>query len=117
MSDAPDEEDVATILDILDQMAHWRQHPSRWDRVRSLLAEIDGAFTTVDRDAVRELTGELERSGPTRATRIGAEPTEPPPPDVLERRNHLVYRLTREQPVPPQRDRDRSEAGDGQRER
>src|SRR5688572_17312662 len=99
MSDPLNREDEEKILRVLAEVADWRHDGARWALVDALLMNIDAALTAADRTAVRRLLRDLDLYGQTRATRIGTEPSQPPPPEILERMNHLVYRLSPPDPL------------------
>ncbi|WP_329179207.1 CATRA system-associated protein [Streptomyces sp. NBC_01477] len=83
----------ADALELLGVLADWRLAPARWDRVAEVLAAAAEAAAGRDAEALDAAVGELELAGPVRITRIGGTPTEPPPPAVRERANHLVHAL------------------------
>lgn len=81
-------------LNILRDILEWKLSKVRWETVAVLLDTM--AADPADLDAVSAVTTKLEMAGPVRITRIGATPTEPPPPKVLERVNTLVDKLSRQ---------------------
>ncbi|GAB1817681.1 CATRA system-associated protein [Herbidospora sp. RD11066] len=79
--------------DVLDDLPEWRLSIPRWERVREALDACAVAVAARDVHAVRDAIAALELLGPTRVTRIGAVPVVAPPPEVVERRDHLVHSL------------------------
>lgn len=67
--------------------------PQRWDRVQVLLDALSDALAAGADDGVRDVTAELEMSGPVRITRIGADSVVPAPPHTRDQANHLVHTL------------------------
>ncbi|MFF5140585.1 CATRA system-associated protein [Streptomyces sp. NPDC013157] len=99
-----DDETRTDVLEILGDLLEWRLPPHRWDRVQALVDALAEALAAGDGDGVRDVTAELELSGPVRITRIGADPVLPAPPHTRDQANHLVHSLG----GPPPQD-----AGDG----
>jgi hypothetical protein len=71
----------------------WRLTGERWETIQQVLAAMAVALETDDLDALKAATAELELVGPVRIVRIGAPPVVPPPPQVRDRLNRLVYTL------------------------
>ncbi|UXY27239.1 CATRA system-associated protein [Streptomyces sp. HUAS TT20] len=88
-----DDETRTDVLEVLGDLLEWRLSPQRWDRVQALVDELAEALAAGDGDGVRDVTSELELSGPVRITRIGADPVIPAPPHTRDQANHLVHSL------------------------
>ncbi|MFM9700228.1 CATRA system-associated protein [Streptomyces europaeiscabiei] len=89
-----DDETRTDVLDVLGDLLEWRLSPQRWDRVQALVDALADALTAGDGDGVRDVTAELELSGPVRITRIGADPVIPAPLHTRDQANHLVHALS-----------------------
>ncbi|WP_066366960.1 CATRA system-associated protein [Herbidospora mongoliensis] len=85
-------------LAILRQIPDWELTPARWEIVAELLEVADVAVAAGDLDGLDATTVQLELVGPVRMTRLGATPSEPPPPPVRDRLNILVHRLSSAHP-------------------
>ncbi|BCJ41109.1 hypothetical protein GCM10010168_45930 [Actinoplanes ianthinogenes] len=90
-----DTESVTQALDALSDLVLWELTPQRWEQVAEVLHQIETALDTHDLDDLRDATSALELYGPYRKIpRIGSAGAAGIPPQVLERRNELVHRLT-----------------------
>jgi hypothetical protein len=99
--DRPVEWDAATlddVLDVLHDIVLWELTPARWAQVEQLLDRVAAAHAAGDTEELRVIAADLERSGPTRALRIGSTTITGIPERVLDRRHALVHALSREQP-------------------
>jgi hypothetical protein len=79
-------------LDVLQDVLRWELSPARWAGIVAILDAM--AADPADQDVIAEGTTQLELAGPVRITRIGATPTQPPPPPVRERVNELIHQLS-----------------------
>lgn len=92
-----DAETVGDALDVLQDLVLWELAPERWEHVGVVLGHITTALAGREAEALRDAVADLELSGPVRALRIGSADEHGIPEPVLELRNTLVHRLTREQ--------------------
>lgn len=83
----------AEALGAASDALEWRLTGKRWESVEQVLAAMAAALATNDLEALKAATAELEVAGPVRIVRIGAPPVVPPPPQVRDRLNRLVYSL------------------------
>jgi hypothetical protein len=81
-------------LTVLQDLLRWELSAARWDGVAGALDALAVGLELDDLDTLTKATIQLEQAGPVRITRIGATPTEPPPPPVRERTNQLIQRLS-----------------------
>jgi hypothetical protein len=81
-------------LSVLDDVLAWRMSAARWEGIAASVEVLAASLRTGDLVAAQAAVVQLELAGPVRTTRIGAKPTEPPPPPVRERINHLIYQLS-----------------------
>ena len=83
----------AKALGAASDALEWRLTSERWEKIQPVLAAMAAALETGDPDALKAATAGLELVGPVRIVRIGASPVVPPPPQVRDRLNQLVYTL------------------------
>jgi hypothetical protein len=81
-------------VNVLEDLLLWELSPARWEGVAGILDALAVEVADSDLSNLEEATIQLELAGPVRITRLGAAPTEPPPPRVRERINQLIYRLS-----------------------
>ena len=81
-------------LNVLRDVLLWELSPARWEGIAGVLEALAADLELGDLGTLAEATIELELAGPVRITRIGATPTEPPPPPVRERINQLIHSLS-----------------------
>jgi hypothetical protein len=81
-------------LTILRGLLTWELSPARWEGVMAILEAMATSLELGDRDTMAKATVDLERIGPVRFKRIGAESKDPPPAPVRERTNELIHRLS-----------------------
>lgn len=75
----------------------WNLQPSRWDRVRGVLAEMAAAAAEPGPAALRDVTETLELYAPVRVVvRLGDEPYGPAPGGIREQVAELVHSLRQE---------------------
>jgi|HubBroStandDraft_5_1064220.scaffolds.fasta_scaffold246073_2 hypothetical protein len=79
---------------VLEDLLTMELSPARWEGVAGILEALAAEVAAGDLSNLAEATIQLELAGPVRLTRIGAMPTEPPPPRVRERINQLVHSLS-----------------------
>ena len=84
-------QDAVTIL---RGVLTWELSPARWEGVAAILEAMATSLELGDRDTMAEATVDLERIGPVRFKRIGAESKDPPPVLVRERINELIHKLS-----------------------
>jgi len=83
----------ADALRAASDALEWRLTGERWLTIQQVVAAMAAALETDDLDALKAATAELELVGPVRIVRIGTPPVVPPPPQVRDRLNRLVYTL------------------------
>ena len=98
----------ADALEIALDAFLWRFGAARWDVVERILADMDAAIAANERQALANATAELELMAPLRIIMVGTQPTTPPPPEVRDRLNRLVYALGG---TPPGKREDRDDEG------
>jgi hypothetical protein len=108
-----DPETTVELLEVLGDLFVWRLAPERWDHVGQLLDEITTALATMDVDAVRGATTELELTSPVRVHRIGATELIRVPEHVKDRANHLVHQLRTGEAPPTSVDQPDLDGGEG----
>lgn len=81
-------------IHVLEDLLLWELTAARWEGVAGILEAVAAEVAADDLSNLAEATIQLELAGPVRITRIGAMPTEPPPPRVRERINQLIHRLS-----------------------
>ena len=81
-------------LSVLQDMLSWRLSTARWDAIAGSVEALATYLDLGDLAGARDIVIQLELAGPVRITRIGAVPSQPPPPPVRERVNQLIHRLT-----------------------
>jgi hypothetical protein len=93
MPDQP-EQVLQDAVHVLEDLLVWELSPARWEGIAGILDALAAEVADSDLSNLAEATIQLELAGPVRLTRIGATPTEPPPPRVRERINQLIHRLS-----------------------
>jgi hypothetical protein len=88
------EEARQDAVSVLQDMLSWRLSAARWDAIAGSVEALATYLDLGDLAAARDIVIQLELAGPVRITRIGAVPSQPPPPPVRDRVNHLIYRLS-----------------------
>lgn len=84
----------SAVLGVLADVRAWRLPAARWPEVLQLVSELDAALADEAFDEAAAVAAELEVVSPDRVVPAGSTvPPGPPPPDVLERLNHLVHSL------------------------
>ena len=101
-------------LSVLHDVLEWQLSGTRWEGIAGSVEALAASLSTGDLAAAREAVIQLELAGPVRITRIGALPTEPAPPRVRERVNHLVFQLSGGETPTAVPDQDEGAEGDGQ---
>jgi hypothetical protein len=81
-------------VSVLQDVLSWRLSTARWDVIAGSVEALATYLDLGDLAAARDIVIQLELAGPVRITRIGAVPSQPPPPPVRDRVNHLIYRLS-----------------------
>lgn len=81
-------------VSVLQDMLSWRLSAARWDAIAGSVEALATYLDLGDLAAARDIVIQLELAGPVRITRIGALPSQPPPPPVRERINHLIHRMS-----------------------
>jgi hypothetical protein len=79
---------------VLEDLLMLELSPARWEGIAGILEALATEVAASDLSNLTEATIQLELAGPVRITRIGARPTEPPPPRVRERINQLIHSLS-----------------------
>jgi hypothetical protein len=79
---------------VLEDLLLLELSPARWEGIAGILEALATEVAASDLSNLTEATIQLELAGPVRITRIGAMPTEPPPPRVRERINQLIHSLS-----------------------
>jgi hypothetical protein len=79
---------------MLQDTLSWRLSAARWDAIAGSVEALATYLDLGDLAAARDIVIQLELASPVRITRIGAIPSQPPPPLVRDRVNHLIYRLS-----------------------
>jgi hypothetical protein len=79
---------------VLEDLLLLELSPARWEGIAGILEALATEVAASDLSNLTEATIQLELAGPVRITRIGATPTEPPPPRVRERINQLIHSLS-----------------------
>jgi hypothetical protein len=79
---------------VLEDLLTLELSPARWEGIAGVLEALVTEVAAGDLNNLAEATIQLELAGPVRITRIGAMPTEPPPPRVRERINQLIHSLS-----------------------
>jgi hypothetical protein len=85
---------ITDAVDVLGDLPAWRLAPGRWEQVEQTLDALGAAIGAGDLHAVESAVAVLEVLGPTRITRIGANPTMPVPAPIRERTQTLVHLLS-----------------------
>ncbi|MFD3589818.1 CATRA system-associated protein [Streptomyces sp. NPDC058683] len=88
-----DDETRTDVVEVLGDLLEWKLSPQRWDRVQALVDALADAVAAGDGDGVRDVTAELELSGPVRISRVGSDPVIPAPSHTRDVANHLVHSL------------------------
>lgn len=107
--DHVDAETVADALDVLDDLAAWKQSRHRWDVVLPILERMAAALDARDGDELRDTIADLDLSKPPRTEKIGSRKAVPPPEPVRDLRATLVHKLTRERSPEPVPESDRGQ--------
>ncbi len=81
-------------VSVLQDMLSWRLSTARWDSIAGSVEALATYLDLGDLAAARDIVIQLELAGPVRITRIGALPSQPPPPPVRDRVNQLIHRLS-----------------------
>lgn len=81
-------------VSVLQDMLGWRLSTARWDAIAGSVEALATYLDVGDLAAAQDIVIQLELAGPVRITRIGAVPSQPPPPPVRERVNQLIHRLS-----------------------
>jgi len=79
---------------VLEDLLLLELSSARWEGIAGILEALATEVAGGDLSNLTEATIQLELAGPVRMTRIGALPTEPPPPRVRERINQLIHSLS-----------------------
>jgi hypothetical protein len=91
-------EDLAEVrqdaLSVLRDLLSWELSEARWEGIAGSVEALAAYLDLGDLADAREMVIQLELAGPVRITRIGAVPSQPPPPRVRERVNQLIHRLS-----------------------
>ena len=98
----------ADALQITLDVFLWRFGTARWEAVARILADMEAAIAANERQRLASAAAELELIAPLRIIMIGEQPTTPPPPQVRDRLNRLVYALGG---TPPSKQEDREDQG------
>jgi CATRA-associated small protein len=85
---------VEDAVHVLADLLLLELSPARWEGIAGILEALAAEVAVSDLSNLGEATIQLELAGPVRITRIGALPTEPPPPRVRERINQLIHTLS-----------------------
>lgn len=93
MTDHP-QQVLQDAVQVLEDLQLWELAPARWEGIAGILEALATEVAAGDLGNLAEATAQLELAGPVRITRIGAVPTEPPPPRVRERINQLIHSLS-----------------------
>jgi hypothetical protein len=79
---------------VLEDLRLLELSPARWEGIAGILEALAAEVAVGDLSNLAEATIQLELAGPVRLIRIGAVPSEPPPPLVRERINQLIHTLS-----------------------
>jgi tetratricopeptide (TPR) repeat protein len=75
----------------LDTAQQWELSPERWERIAAILESLAIYLAQDDMDAFDQAASQLERAGPVRSARIGAEHLTPPSPPARDRMYQLIH--------------------------
>lgn len=108
----PDHVDAETVddaLDVLDDLATWKQSRHRWDDVLPILERMAAALDAGDDEALRDAIADLDLSKPIRVEKIGSGKAVEPPERVRDLQATLVHKLAQERSPGPLPESDRGQ--------
>ncbi len=82
-----------TVVETLEHVLRLKLAEARWERLAELIEIAIEAQTAGDLDGLKQAADQLELAGPVRVTRIGGDDPIPPPAEIRERANELIYSL------------------------